>query len=309
VKNQPIMSNLMEKSSSDKSFAYGLSIIHKIIERGETYSDARKELKKEKNFEDSTIDRLIESVKKTRRNRAEKGEEKSQPQAEWDENEDEEKDEVEDEEKDEVEDEEKDEVEDEEKDEVEDEEKEASMVNDLVKMATKILDKNDLGNVFLGISDHKLLPVANKLLEEKKIKGYAIVSEKMASRKNGEKYAQSPSSWEPLPDTGTKVEPNQWFNLSWDALMGKSRESLDDEDLRNVSLDKRLWKFHDNIPEILYEKKLSESRDVVKKLEKDDYWGEDKKQTIEGRLVEEGKNDISSTWQGDISQLEKGRVR
>ena len=285
MKNQPIMSNLMEKSSSDKSFAYGLSIIHKIIERGETYSDARKELKKEKNFEDSTIDRLIESVKKTRRNRAEKGEEKSQPQAEWDENEDEEKDEV------------------------EDEEKEASMVNDLVKMATKILDKNDLGNVFLGISDHKLLPVANKLLEEKKIKGYAIVSEKMASRKNGEKYAQSPSSWEPLPDTGTKVEPNQWFNLSWDALMGKSRESLDDEDLRNVSLDKRLWKFHDNIPEILYEKKLSESRDVVKKLEKDDYWGEDKKQTIEGRLVEEGKNDISSTWQGDISQLEKGRVR
>jgi len=65
--------------ASDKSFSYGQSIIHDIIEDGGTYQEARDHLIEEKNFSPDTIDRMIETVQNTRRNIVEEGEEESQP--------------------------------------------------------------------------------------------------------------------------------------------------------------------------------------------------------------------------------------
>jgi len=66
--------------ASDKSFSYGQSIIHKIIEEGGSYKKAKDFLIEEKNFSPATIDRMIDAVKSTRCERAENDEEESQPE-------------------------------------------------------------------------------------------------------------------------------------------------------------------------------------------------------------------------------------
>ena len=57
----------INQEASDKSFAYGIRITHDNIEAGKTYDQIRTFLMEEKHFENDTIDRIFEIVRKKRR--------------------------------------------------------------------------------------------------------------------------------------------------------------------------------------------------------------------------------------------------
>lgn len=125
------------------------------------------------------------------------------------------------------------------------------------------------------------------------------------------RIAQTTSPWEPLPEGGGTRQPQQWMNLSWEALMDSSRKDRDYEDLRDVPIETRMWPQHVDLPDIQLENRLRESEEKVKKLEydEDDYWGQEQAKTLEGRMVEEKLNERSETWEGNIPQIEKRRIR
>lgn len=328
------MASLFDALASDKSFAYGQGIVHEIIENGGTYGEAKKFLVTEKNFKPDTAERIIETVKNTRRGRIERGEEPSQPSqgaATKDQN-----------------------------------SQKKSKTKKTKKTKTKstkpktkkaealaekrVTRKTPRGERehFEGWSQERVINTwkslggtfskcvkkmkghvddpeaycsalqqratgshpreANKYFDDEIVTAYNNMIRDASQRDNMIKKAQTPSPWEPnVP--GTRRVPNDWFNLSWEGLMERSRKGNEYVDLGDVPLDRRLFDHHSETPSDILEAELDEYRPVLRTLEYDEpnnYW--DELGTIEGRMVNRGINDVSETWSGNISPLERRRI-